>query len=113
MKSFVSSTFVDLRREREAVIEALSTARIVARAMEFFASEPSSPLDVALRNLDESDAMILIIGFRGGSLIPGSAELTYTFAEFDRAMVQKKPVFLFVKTEDGKWKNEEPEEPLK
>ena len=113
MKIFISSTFKDLRPERKAAIEGLQTTNITPGAMEFFASEPTYPLELALRTLDESDAVILLIGFRGGSLIPGSSQLTYTAAEFDRATERKKPVFVFIKTEDGSWKNEETDEPLK
>ena len=54
--------------------------------MEFFTSEPTSPIDVALRELGNSDAVILIIRFHAGSLVPESSSTTYTLAEYEEAM---------------------------
>jgi hypothetical protein len=48
VRIFVSSTFVDLRAERDAAAEALRRAQLVPWGMEVFVSEPSSPLDVCL-----------------------------------------------------------------
>ena len=85
MRIFVSSTFKDLRPERESAQEALRRSELVPWGMELFVSEPSKPLDVCLEQLHLSDAVILIIGFMAGSLIPESPELTYTRAQFELA----------------------------
>jgi hypothetical protein len=95
-----SSTFVDLRAERDAA-EALRRSQLVPWGMELFLSEPSSPLDVCLRELRLSDAVVLIIGFYAGSLIPEAHGLTYTGAECQLAQQLGKPVFAFFKTEGG------------
>ena len=81
--------------------------------MEFFVSEPTKPLDVALRELTQCDAVVLIIGFKAGSLIPRKGGLTYTAAEFDHARKTGRPVFVFLKTEGGKWRNRETSKTLK
>lgn len=81
--------------------------------MELFISESSTPLDVALRELRLSDAVVLIIGFKAGSLIPESADLTYTAAEFRSARGLDKPIWVFIRTEAGTWRNAETAEPLK
>lgn len=73
---FFSSTFKDLRPERESAQEALRRSELVPWGMELFVSEPSEPLDVCLEQVQLSDAVILIIGFMAGSLIPESPELT-------------------------------------
>src|SRR5712691_572781 len=99
MRIFVSSTFKDLRAEREAATEALRRLQFVSWGMELFVSEPSTPLGVALRELELSDCVVLIIGFKAGSLIPESPDLTYTAAEFQRARELAKPVFVFLRTE--------------
>jgi len=44
--------------------------------MEFFNSQSDRALDVCLNELRQSGAVVLIIGFRGGSLIPASDRLT-------------------------------------
>src|SRR5215469_18624249 len=69
--------------------------------MELFVSEPSKPLDVCLEQVQLPAAVVLIIGFMAGSLIPESPELTYTRAEFELAQKLGKPVFAFFKTEGG------------
>jgi hypothetical protein len=98
---FISSTYVDLTHERLAAQEALRGAAAEPWGMEFFASEPSHPVDVALRELGDSDAVILIIGFYAGSLVPESPSTTYTLAEYDEATRLGRPVFVFIKTEGG------------
>ena len=85
MRIFISSTFRDLRAERDAAVEALRRKGLVPWGMELFVSEPATPLEVALDELQMSDAVVLIIGFKGGSLIPEDSTLTYTGAEFQRA----------------------------
>jgi len=107
MRIFVSSTFVDLRAEREAAEEALRRSQLVPSGMELFVSEPSSPLEVCLEQLQLSDAVVLIIGFKAGSLIPDSPGLTYTGAEFQLAQKLGRPVFAFFKTEGGSPVNKE------
>jgi hypothetical protein len=101
MRIFISSTFKDLRPEREAAQEALRRSELVPWGMELFVSEPSKPLDVCLEQVQLSDAVVLIIGFMAGSLIPESPELTYTRAEFELAQKLCIPVFAFFKTEGG------------
>src|ERR1700737_3564914 len=113
MRIFVSSTFKDLRVERDAAAEALRRLQFAPWGMELFVSEPSVPLDVSLRELQLSDCVVLIIGFKAGSLIPDSLDFTYTAAEFHRARELGRPIFVFLKTEGGSWRNEETAESLK
>lgn len=107
MRVFISSTYQDLQQERQATIQILQRAQLGPSAMEFFPSEPSTPLEVALRELETCDVVILLLGFKAGSLIPTSPHLTYTVAEFDHARKLPRPVLAFVKTLDKRWKNEE------
>ena len=48
--------------------------------MEFFPAEAATPLDVASENLDRADVVLLLVGFCGGSCIPGGTGSTYTEA---------------------------------
>src|SRR5438045_6798341 len=107
MRIFISSTFVDLRAERESAVEALRRSQLVPWGMELFVSEPSYPLDVCLSELRLSDAVVLIIGFYAGSLIPEAHGLTYTGAGFQLAQQLGRPVFAFFKTDGGKPLNKE------
>ena len=107
MRIFVSSTFRDLRPEREAAVRVLRRAQFIPWGMELFISEPSTPLEVALRELQLSDAVVLLIGFRAGSLVPDAPELTYTAAEIRRAHELGRPIFVFIQTECGIEHNKE------
>lgn len=94
-------------------MDVLRRAEFVPWGMELFASEPATPLDVALRELQLSDAVVLIIGSKAGSLIPESEGLTYTAAEFYRAQELGKPIFVFLQSDGGAWRNEETTAELK
>ena len=107
MRIFVSSTFRDLGAERQAAQDALRRSELVPWGMELFVSQPSEPLDVCLEQVQLSDAVVLIIGFKAGSLIPESPGLTYTRAEFELAQKLGKKVFAFFKTEGGASVNKE------
>ncbi len=110
---FISSTFLDLRYEREKARQALEKMKIPSRRMEIFVSEPVRPIEVARRDLQRSDAVVLIVGFRAGQLLEKQPALTYTRAEFDRACELKKPIFAFIKMRDGCWQNEEDDAQLR
>jgi len=107
MRIFISSTFKDLRPERQAAKEVLQRAEFVPWGMELFVSSPSKPIDEALRELQLSDAVLLIIGFIAGSLVPEAPSLTYTAAEFEHARKLNKRIMAFVQTEGGSWMNNE------
>ena len=110
MRIFVSSTFRDLASERQRAIQVLEQMSLPARKMESFVSDPACPLEVALRELGSSDAVVLIIGFKAGSTVPGKPGVTYTRAEFDRACDLGRPIFAFIKTECG-WRTNKEDDP--
>lgn len=101
MRIFISSTFKDLRAERDAAKEVLLQSELVPWGMELFVSQPSDPLDVCLEQVQLSDGVVLIVGLKAGSIIPDSAGMTYTGAEIDLAQNLGRPVFAFFKTEGG------------
>src|SRR5690349_21209108 len=114
MKLFLSSTFRDLREEREAVLHALARKQQAVLAMEYFLAQPATPLDTALEQLRQSDVMILVIGFKAGSLLPGNSSLTYTSAEYSEAARLPIPVLAFIRrakrwpwSKEAVWLNKE------
>src|SRR5579864_386890 len=104
---FLSSTFADLRAERNATIDVLRGLSQSPNAMEFFVAEPTAPLKAVLQHLHQSRLVVLVIGSFAGSILPGSKNLTYTYAEFRHARRWGLPVLAFVKTEGGRWQNQE------
>jgi hypothetical protein len=97
LKVFLSSTFLDLSKEREAVLAALRRKRMATLAMEDFLATTSTPLDTALENLRDSDLMILVIGSKAGSLLSDGSGRTYTSAEYDELLKLGKEALVFVK----------------
>src|SRR5690349_5940666 len=105
---FVSSTYVDLISERQAVIQALHAyGGDAVGAMECFYSEPRETLDVCLQAVSRAIALVVIVGSKAGTLLPEERGLTYTGAEVEAAIERGIPIFAFIKTKEGVWTNDE------
>ena len=113
MKAFLSSTFLDLIEERDAVLEALHKRQTSTLAMEYSPATPNTPLNTALENLRKSDVMILVVGFKAGTLLPDGSGSTYTSAEYDELLRLGRDLLVFIKQKkQGRqrtlmWRNEE------
>ncbi len=68
LQVFVSSTFSDLRHERQAAVEAILTAGHIPAGMELFAAGDESQMEVIKQWIDESDVYLLILAGRYGSI---------------------------------------------
>lgn len=89
---FVSSTWLDLQPEREAVEKALQRMRQTKlNGMEHFGSRDDTTKQVSLEEVDRSDVYVGIIGGRYGSGI--------TEDEYRRASEKKLPRFIYFKDE--------------
>jgi len=109
MKIFISSTYEDLKNERKEAISTLDRIGQTIAMEKFFASNHKSK-DVCLKKLQESDAMVLIIGLRYGS-IDKSEGISITEIEYNTAKTLGLPVFVFLKQQlDGNWQSEEKDE---
>lgn len=97
---FVSSTYTDLKEERQAAVEAILSAGHIPAGMELFSAGDESQMTVIKRWIDESDIYLLILGGRYGSIEPKSGK-SYTHLEFEYASKQKKPYFSVVISEKG------------
>lgn len=98
---FISSTYLDLKSERQAAVSAILKAGHIPAGMELFTAGDENQLDVIKRWIDESDAYMLILGGRYGSTEPNTG-LSYTELEFDYAMAQGKPLFSVLLNEAAK-----------
>jgi len=95
LQIFVSSTYLDLRDERQAAVEAILTAGHIPAGMELFVAGDESQWEIIKEWIDGSDIYCLILGGRYGSIEPKSG-LSYTEKEFDYALSKKKPLFSIV-----------------
>lgn len=98
LQVFVSSTFEDLRDERQAAVEAILSAGHIPAGMELFAAGDESQMEVIKQWIDDSDAYLIILGGRYGSIEPKSGK-SYTQLEYEYALETKKALFACVVTE--------------
>ncbi|MCH6470956.1 DUF4062 domain-containing protein [Sinomonas terrae] len=91
---FVSSTFLDLKEERQAVIQTLMQADCFPAGMELFPASDDEKWDLIKRVIDDSDYYIVVLGGRYGST--DDEGLSFTEKEFDYAVHSSKPVMGFV-----------------
>jgi hypothetical protein len=98
---FISSTFEDLKQERQAAVEAILKAGHIPAGMELFTSGDQTQMDVIRRWIDESDIFMLVLGGRYGSIEPKSRK-SYTELEYEYALSISKPLFAVVLTDSGR-----------
>ncbi|MGW4944492.1 DUF4062 domain-containing protein [Actinoplanes sp. NPDC004185] len=95
---FLSSTYVDLRDERQAVISALLQLDAIPAGMELFPAANDDAWSLIERVIDECDYYLLVVGGRYGSVdLP--EDLSYTEREYDYAVLRKKPIMAFIHAE--------------
>ncbi|NOK10932.1 DUF4062 domain-containing protein [Corallococcus exercitus] len=82
---FISSTYIDLKEERQAAVEAVLEAGHIPAGMELFSAGDRSQLETIKKWIDDSDVFLLILGGRYGSIEAVSQksyiELEYAHAE--------------------------------
>lgn len=111
---FVSSTYVDLKKEREEIRNAIIKMGHIPVGMEYFPASNNTQWDVIKKLIDESDYYILIIGGRYGSEEKSSG-ISYTQKEFQYAKDTDKPLLVFVLDRNSKhpsMRNAEKEESI-
>lgn len=95
---FVSSTYTDLKIERQAAVEAILSSGHIPAGMELFSAGDESQMSVIERWIDESDVYLLILGGRYGSIEKDSGK-SYIQLEYEYAIKMGKPLFSLVITE--------------
>jgi hypothetical protein len=97
---FVSSTFLDLKDERAAIIATLLNMDAMPAGMELFPAGDDDAWTLIQQVIQESDYYLLVIGGRYGA-IDDASNVSYTEKEFDYAMSLKKPVMAFLHGNPG------------
>lgn len=95
LQVFVSSTYLDLKQERQTAVSAILTSGHIPAGMELFTAGDKSQMMVIKQWIDESDVFLLILGSRYGSIEPETGK-SYTHLEYDYALSQDKPLFACV-----------------
>ncbi|MFS0819180.1 DUF4062 domain-containing protein [Lysinibacillus sp. 1P01SD] len=95
LQVFISSTYEDLKEERQVAVESVLNAGHIPAGMELFKSDDKSQKEIIKRWIDESDVYMLILGGRYGS-IDEETGLSYTHWEYNYAGEIGKPRFAVV-----------------
>lgn len=91
---FISSTFDDLRAERQQVIQAVLELDHIPVGMEIFPSADEAPWDIVRRTIEASDYYVVLSAGRYGSIF--SDGVSFTEREFDLAVELGVPIIGFV-----------------
>lgn len=97
---FVSSTYEDLRDERDQVIKAILEMGHLPVGMEMFSAADEEQWKLIARQIDECDYYVVIIAHRYGSM---EGEISYTEKEYNFAIKQRIPTLGFVIDEAANW----------
>lgn len=92
LQIFISSTYLDLKEERQQAVEAILRNHHIPAGMELFQAANKTQFEVIKQWIEESDIYMLILGGRYGSIEPTSG-LSYTELEYQYALEINKPVF--------------------
>ena len=92
---FISSTYTDLIKERDKVIETLLGIYHLPVGMEMFSAGNAEQWEIIKDTIETSDYYILILGHRYGS--ETEEGISYTEKEYDYALHLEKPILSFVR----------------
>lgn len=97
---FVSSTYEDLKDERDQVIRAVLEMGHIPVGMEMFSAADEQQWKIISRHIDESDYYAVIVAHRYGSMVDG---ISYTRKEYEYAASKGIPVLGFLIEESAAW----------
>ena len=110
---FVCGTYNDLSSERGAVLDAIQRLQLRHHSMEFFGARPERPIETCLSEVRDSDIVVVIVGNRYGSLVPGG-DISYSEAEYQEAYRLKRPCLVYIlDSSSGPGSSEENHEKLR
>lgn len=93
---FISSTYEDLKNERQALMGVALENNFIPVGMEQFHAAPANQWDVITKMIDECDFYLLVIGGRYGS-IDEECGVSYTEKEYNYAKTKHLPVLVLIR----------------
>ena len=96
---FLCSTYTDLSSERTAVLEAVRKLQLHHDSMEFFGARSSLPIETCLEEVRNSDILVVIIGFKYGTLVPG-LPISFSEAEYQEGYRLGKPCLIYLRDDN-------------
>ena len=96
---FICSTYSDLSAEREAVLQAVRKLQLQHDSMEYFGARAARPIETCLEEVRRSDVLVVIVGYKYGSLVPDKA-ISFTEAEYSEGYALDKPCLVYLRDEN-------------
>lgn len=108
---FVSSTYEDLRDQRDQVVRAILEMGHIPVGMEMFSAADEQQWTIIQHHIDDADYYVVIVAHRYGSM---DGDRSYTEKEYDYASSRGVPILGFVIDNSAPWNPERMEkEPTK
>ena len=98
---FVSSTYTDLKEDRDLVIKAILEMGHIPVGMEMFSAADEEQWSVIRRNIEQTDYYVVVVANRYGSVTDSG--ISYTEKEYDYAVAQGIPTLGFVLDPTSSW----------
>lgn len=92
LQIFVSSTYLDLKEERQAAVQAILSEGHIPAGMELFAAGDQSQWEIIQKWIKDSDIVVFLIGARSGTPHPSSGRC-YVEMEYDFTVQEGKSYF--------------------
>jgi len=97
---FISSTYEDLKGERDVAIKAILELGHIPVGMEMFSAGDEEQWELIKRQIDDSDYYVVIVAHRYGST---DGKVSYTEKEYDYAASNHIPILGFVIDTGASW----------
>ena len=97
---FISSTYDDLKNERQQAIKAILEMGHIPVGMEMFSAGDESQWQLIKRQIMDCDYYIVIVAHRYGSM---DGDISYTEKEFNFAVQNSIPVIGFILNDKTRW----------
>lgn len=104
---FVSSTFTDLKEERDLVIKAILEMGHIPVGMEMFSAADEEQWNIIKKKIDQSDYYVVLVAYRYGSC--DTSGISYTEKEYDYALSKGIPSLGFIIEDSISWPREKSE----
>jgi hypothetical protein len=98
---FISSTYEDLKDERDQVIRAVLEMGHIPVGMEMFSAAEDEQWQIIARHIDESDYYAVVVAHRLGSMAPDG--VSFTRKEYEYALSKGIPIIGFVIDDSASW----------
>lgn len=98
---FVSSTYTDLKDERDLVIKAALEMGHIPVGMEMFSAADEEQWAIIRKQIDQSDYYVVIVAHRYGST--AASGVSYTEMEYDYAVSKGIPTLGFILNPEVEW----------